>query len=306
MNDRTWKNISITLGVICALLIGVAGALLVVGGKSGSPTTSSSPDSSLVSVASQAPDATPTGTVIPGQSQTASVVPVVSASATPASGPGDPATITFTNLGLDASKDTNGFSRTFTFVSDGPGPVTFAVTKISKGGTAKMCIKVDAGDFACKVGTLVSFLQSKADPGHNTWTMALQGYSTSAPAVDVTMTWPSVNPKVTVNHGRLQGSSTSGVSEALNGLAFTFKPRKAGTVNVQAVWTTITADVSMTLWDVTSAPSLTIDTRTYPQAASVTPTYSFKVDQTKSYQGRLRDSSPDNGRPDLTAEITFP
>ena len=120
------------------------------------------------------------------------------------------------------------------------------------------------------------------------------------------MTWPSVNPKVTVNHGRLQGSSTSGVSEALNGLAFTFKPRKAGTVNVQAVWTTITADVSMTLWDVTSAPSLTINTRTYPQAASVTPTYSFKVDQTKSYQGRLRDSSPDNGRPDLTAEITFP
>ena len=48
MDERIWKNTSIVLGVVCALLIGVAGALLVVGHKSGpSAAASESPSAEV-------------------------------------------------------------------------------------------------------------------------------------------------------------------------------------------------------------------------------------------------------------------
>src|ERR1035437_4793846 len=97
-------------------------------------------------------DATPT----PGSSSGPSVVTspgsAAPAAPTPTPGKASPATMTFTGLGLDASNDAKGAPRTFTFTSDGNGPVTFAVTKISSGGTAKLCISVDDGAFACKIG----------------------------------------------------------------------------------------------------------------------------------------------------------
>ena len=88
MDDRIWKNVSILLGVVCALLIGVAGALMIVGHKGGAaaatPTTA----------ASQAVSSAPSGTAGPSGGSPAGVT--APPGPTPSPGPISPATITFT------------------------------------------------------------------------------------------------------------------------------------------------------------------------------------------------------------------
>lgn len=302
MDDRLWKNVSIVLGVACALLIGIAGALLVVGHRNGGATTPTDAPS-----ASQVANV-PTPTVAPSGSGSVTITPTPGPTATP--GAVGQATITFNDLGLDASTDTSGSSRTFQFVSDGVGSVTFAITKISAGGTAKLCIKVDTGTFTCQVGTsgkMPNFPKGKSDPGHNTWTAAVVGYGGSKPTVDVTFSWPTASPKVTFSHGRFQGSSTSGIPESLNGFTATFKPRSSGSVTVQAQWSVVTADAQMTLADDSTPPPVTVDQRVYKGITFITPDFTAKVDPTKTYVVELRNTSADEGqRPDLTAQISFP
>ncbi len=297
MDDRVWKNISIVLGVVCALLIGVAGALMIVGHRGGT-ADASTPPSGLVSETglpgdSTSPDGSPR------------VTPTPAPTATP--GPPAPATIAFTGLGLDAANDKNGTSRTFTIVSDGAGPVVLAVTKITGGGTARMCADVDSQGAHCKdskAGALYTF-NFKSDPTPNTWVVSFFGYGSSKPTIDVSFTWTTSSPKITISHGRFQGSSTSGIPELLNGFTASFKPRQNGALSVQAAWT-VTADASLTLLDATSPPSVTVDTRQYKAATYVTPTFTTNVDPTKTYQVELRDLSADSGRPELTAQISFP
>ena len=304
MDDRIWKNLSIVLGIVCAVLLGTAGALMFIH-KDGSSGPASSPDSSAISEGSQAPtdgSGNPVSQTPGGPSQGPSGSPAP----TPKLGPSAPATITFSGLALDAANDKSGTVRTFTFISDGPGPVTYAVTKTSAGGSTKMCAKVDAGDTGCKVLALPNFLKGAADAAHNTWTVTLVGYGNSHPTVDVTFTWPAVTPKITLNHGRFQGSSSPNVAEALNGFSATFKPRAAGPLNVQASWTTITTDVEMSLSDVTTSPAVTVDHRQYSAVTYISPAYNYNVDPTKTYLLKLRDTSADSQRPDLTAQITFP
>jgi hypothetical protein len=299
LDDRVWKNISIALGVICALLIGVAGALMIVGHKSGAAVPSTSFPTGISNV-TLPPGVTPGPSTSTAQNQSATPV-----TPTSALGKSAPATMTFTGLGLDAANDTAGASRTFIFTSDGIGPVTFAVTRISTGGTAKLCINVDSGAFACKVGTpskLPNFLTSKADQAHDTWTMTLIGYGTSTPTVDVTFTWPSAGAKVTLTHGRFQGTP-----EAFNGFTCTFKPRATGSVNVQSAWTLLSTDANMSLFDATASPATSIESKDYKGAAYLNPAYSAGVDPTKTYQVKMRRTSADSSeRPDLTAQISFP
>jgi hypothetical protein len=301
VDDRVWKNISIVLGVVCALLIGVAAALMFVRPGGGSSAATASPQGGSGNVATTVPG----GTNQPSGSGSSSGSPAP----TPTPGPASPATITFNGLGLDASSDSSGTLRTFTFISDGPGPVTFAVTKISAGGTAKMCAKVDTGGYNCLVGgagKLPNFPKGLADGPHNTWTVTVVGYGSSKPSVDVTFTWPASSPTITLTHGRFQGSTSPNVSETLNGFTATFKPRNGGAVNVQATWTVITTDASMTLLDATTPPAVTVDQRLYQGVTYVNPAFTAHVDPTKTYQVKLRDSSADSQRPDLTAQISFP
>jgi hypothetical protein len=301
VDDRVWRNVSVVLGVVCAVLIGVAGAILIVDNKNGS-TPTSGPDSSDL--------ATATTSEGPGSVASASLGTI--SAPTPSPTPGEPAaaaTITFNQMKLDATNDTKGFARTFTFITDGPGPVTWAITKNSAGGTSRMCAKVDNSAFTCKVGGLMSSKGAMSDSTPDkpsTWTVTFLGYGNSAPTVDIAITWPTTSPKITLTHGRLQGSSTEGVSEFLNGFTATFKPRAAGVLNVQASWTIITADIGVSLSDTTSTPAVTVDDRQYKTAQYLTPAYTFNVDATKTYTVKLRNESADSGRPDLTAQITFP
>jgi hypothetical protein len=171
-----------------------------------------------------------------------------------------------------------------------------------------MCADVDSTGGHCKdskTGALATFT-FKSDPTPNTWVISLFGYGSSKPVVDVSLTWSTSSPKVTLSHGRFQGSSTSGVPEALNGVTAVFKPRHNGALNVQAAWTVITTNASMTLSDATSPPAVTVDQRQYNAVTYVNPAFTANVDQTKTYQVKLRNTSADSQRPDLTMQITFP
>ncbi len=293
MDDRVWKNLSIGLGVVCAILIGVAGALMIVGHRGGSPDTSTPPGSGEAS-------ATPVVTVVPSASapqgsSSPSAPPVQNASM---------ATITFNGLTLDSENDKAATARTFTFTSFGSDPLTIAVTKNSPSGSTRLCISVDGSKATCSVGSLPKFTKAQGDAGtENNWKVTVVGYAKSKPTIDLTLAWPTAAPKILLSHGRLQGSPSA---EGLNGFTATLKPRSAGSLNVQASWTVVTVDVDMSLSDVTSTPAVKLDNRQFKGVAYLNPPYTYNVDSTKTYLIKLRDLSPDSGRPDLTAQISFP
>jgi hypothetical protein len=302
LDDRVWKNISIALGVICALLIGVAGALLVVGHK-GNPSDTPTPTPSLVASGptSSSGSSTPSSSVAPGPTGSAPVQGAVA-----------PATITFSNLALDAAKDPLGTIRTFTFTSNGAGAIVADVTKISKGGYVKICLSVDGSKQNCLINRpnqTIGFTGAKSDPTPNNWTITLVGYSTSHPTVDVTFGWTTSTPLITLTHGRFQGNGGTGstAKDALGGLTAAFKPRGVGTLNFQATWTIVTTDASMSLLDVSSTPAITLDQRKYSGVDHITPVFTASVDNTKSYQVKLVNTGAvGTDRPDLTAQISFP
>jgi hypothetical protein len=298
LDDRVWKNISIVLGVICALLIGVAGALMIVGHNGTTPA----PSASFVAVGDSTQAPGDTATIGPSSSGSSAAPQITDTPGAPS-----PATVKFTGLGLDAGTDANGSDRTFTITSDGPGPVTFTVTSVSKGGTAELCDSVDGGKAYCVVGTTAKPPVSNkgvADTSHSTWTLTLRGYRASAPSVDVSITWPSASPKVTFTHGRYQGT---GASDTLNGFTATFKPRAKGSLNVQSAWTLLSATTNASLYDASSTPNISLDSHDYKSAMFLDPAYTATLDPTKTYQVKIRRTTADSSqRPDLTAQISFP
>jgi hypothetical protein len=304
LDDRVWKNVSIALGVICALLIGVAAALMVVGHKSGTPGDTTQPSASLVA----------SGPISSGTSNTPSnsSSPGPTGSATAKSGAASPTLISFSNLGLDAEKDPLATTRTFTFQSNGVGDIVANVTKISKGGYVRMCLSVDGSKPSCGINKLnhgLSMPGAKSDATPNTWTVTLVGYKTSHPTVDVTLGWTTATPQITLTHGRFQGNNgtSTAATDALGGLTATFKPRGVGTLNFQATWTIASTDASMSLSDVSSSSAISLDQRKFQGVDHITPVFTANVDGTKSYQVKLVNTgAASTDRPDLTAQISFP
>jgi hypothetical protein len=303
LDDRVWKNVSIALGVICALLIGVAAALMVVGHKAGTSGDTPQPSASLVASGPTSGESTP-----PSNSSS----PGPTGSATARSGAASPVLISFSNLALDAAKDPLGTTRTFTFQSNGVGDVVANVTKISKGGYVHMCLSVDGSKPSCannRPNHLLTLPGAKSDATPNTWTLTLVGYSTSHPTVDVTFGWTTTAPQITLAHGRFQGNNgkSTAATDALGGLTATFKPRGVGTLNFQAAWTIASTDASMSLNDVSSSPPISLDQRKFQGVDHITPAFTANVDGTKSYQVKLVNTgAASTDRPDLTAQISFP
>jgi hypothetical protein len=62
----------------------------------------------------------------------------------------------------------------------------------------------------------------------------------------------------------------------------------------------------MALADMTTAPAVAVDNRQYTGVAFISPAYNYNVEPTKTYQLKLRNTSADSQRPDLTTQITFP
>jgi hypothetical protein len=305
VNDASWRNLSAVLGVACVVLIVAAGMLLMTGGES-----AASPSALPSEIASidQSPDSSssvesigPSADVTDGPSAPPEATPTVPANA-PVS------TITFANMQLDAQNDPLGKPRTFTFITDGSGKIGASFTTVSP-STAQsiICLSFDGGKPSCVRGTHYSFGKAATDTAHSVWVVTMIGYQTNTPIVNVTMSWPSNTPRVTLTHGRFQGSSTAGVSEALNGFTAQFAAIRAGTVGVSASWTSVTADARVTTDQLSGSSSNLLDQQQYSGVQNVgSPGYTYAVTTGKTYRVSLRNLSADSGRPELTATISLP
>jgi hypothetical protein len=297
VNDSSWRSLSAILGVACVILIFAAGALLAT--NSGASTASPAGGS---------------GAVVPsGSGSTASQLPTDSGGnpATPRP-TGTPvpkapiAQVTFSNMMLDSSADSKAATRTFTFVTDGVGPVGISIIKTS-GATVKICAQVDDSGFDCRYGGKITYSGAQTDTSHSVWQVTLQGRSSTTPTVDLALSWPTFHPSITLTHARLQGSTSAGVPEALNGFTATLKTREGGNVGLSASWTQVKADVSVSLANVSSQTAQTVDEKHYTSASDLgLPGYSFQVNAAQFYKLSFRDLSPDSNRPDLRAVISFP
>jgi hypothetical protein len=302
VNDSSWRSLSAILGVACVILIIAAGALLATSGGSPAPSssdigqTSAAPSGSGASESSE-PSATASPTSVPS--------PTTKPTA-PAKAP--IALATFNNLMLDAANNASGTARTITFVTDGTGPIGIAVTKISAKASLKICATVDDSKPDCRTWPKPSsFHGALTDTAHSIWVITLMGVGSDTPTVDVAFSWPTNDARITLKHGRLQGSTSPGVPEAQNGFTCTFKTRAAGNVTVAASWTLLTANIDMSTADVDGPKAISLDERQFKTVQNLgTPGYSFGLDAGKYYRVFLRSISADSLRPDLTAVISFP
>jgi hypothetical protein len=309
LDDKTWRNVSIVLAVICVLLLSVAGALFF-GSNNASPTPTAT-GTYFAGGTSQPPSASTSGiptTGPPGASATPGVSTTPKPTPSPKPTQSSPtAAITFNDMMLDAQSDPLATSRTFSFVSDGPGPVSIQVTKSSLlTPSIKLCVKIDGGAQTCSTGAKPGFPSALADRPHSLWVVTLIGVAAATPVVDVAFSWPTAGPSITLAHGRFQGSSSPGVPEALNGFSATFKPRGSGNVSVGAAWTVIVTDIDLALADVTGTPAVNVDEAQHSGVHAVDPPYTHSVVTGKKYKIMLRDLDADSMRPDLSATIAFP
>jgi len=307
VNDTTWRNLSAVLGVACVILIIAAGALLATSGESSTPTpgpvSSVALESPTNSAESPSQDESPSANVSASPSAPAQTpAPAVKAHT---------ATIVFNNVQLDSANDPLGKPRTFTFITDGtPGvnaPIGISFTTISPAkAQSKICAYSD-GAGSCVSGTHYTFTKAAANSLHEVWSVTLMGVGNNTPIVNLTLSWPSATPRVQITHGRLQGSSSPGVSANLNGFTATITPKIAGSLGVSASWTTITTDVRVTTSQVSGNSSNLLDQKTFNAAQNLgSPGYAFDIAPGKVYRLEFRNISADSQRPDLTAVISLP
>ena len=274
MNDSSWRTLSAVLGVACVILIIAAGALLATTGESAPPTPGPS-DTAIVGSPSPSGVA-PTDSNVPPDTPTPTATATVAPTPTPTAPAKAPiVSVTFNNLMLDASTNALGTARTITFITDGTGPVKIAITKSPKALTY-ICVKLDENKPDCRKGTTSIKYNGSTDTVHSLWTVTLVGYQSNTPTIDLAMSWPSNTGKVSFTHGRLQGSTTPGVPDALNGFTATFKTRTAGNVTLGAAWTLVTANIDVSLADVDGPKAIAVDDKQFPAAQNLgTSGYSF-------------------------------
>jgi hypothetical protein len=302
VDDKSWRNLSAVLGVACVILIVAAGALLYTSGES--PAPSQQPGNS---VAFESPTDS-TGSLSPDESPSDNATFTPFASPTPTPPPAHIATVTFNDLQLDAMNDALGKPRTFTFIADGKGAIGISIVKSSPAKTTtRICARVDGSKWDCRTGTKVAYKGAFTDTAHSVWEVTVIGNQGATPVIDLTLSWPANTPRVELTHGRLQGSSSPGVPDTLNGFTVSTTPKTDGNLGVSASWTGVTTDVRVTTDQVVGSSSNLLDQRAYNGAQNLgTPGYSFAVSAGKTYRLSLRNLSADSGRPDLTAVVTVP
>jgi hypothetical protein len=209
-------------------------------------------------------------------------------------------------MSLDASSDTSGQARVFTFITDGLGPIGISVIKYSV-ANVKVCARVDGSKWDCRYGGKINFAGATTDTGHSLWEVAVSGRNDAKPTIDLALSWPTNKASITLTHGRLQGSTSPGVAEGLNGFSATFKTRGAGNMGLAGSWTAVSAKVAVTLADVTASPARALDEKQFDNATNLgSAGYGAPVNGGQFYKVSLRNLSPDSLRPDLRAVITFP
>ena len=212
------------------------------------------------------------------------------------------AAISFPNLMLDSSTDAAGRTRTFSFISDGPGLVSAQIVTASPAESTRLCLAAEGEKPVCASGATPG-LTRPTSGAHSHWTVTLASANEGTPTVDVALRWPADHPSIQLGGGRFEGYPNP---DSLRSLNASFRTRAAGQVALTAAWPPAVIEATLTLADATSAKTITVDTASYPAAGAIAGTYSHAVAAGRIYTVALFDAGADTGRPSLSATIAFP
>jgi hypothetical protein len=305
---RIWLRRATVAALAPAIVLGLISATPAPTGPW--PTPSSRPVAAAGTTASPRPSSGSRPSSSPGASSRPTN-PSEAPSAAPSAGPVDTsstarqsplAAITFDNLMLDAGTGKSHVARTFTFTSNGQGPVDAAVVATSPTDATTLCMKADSNDYTCQSGATPE-LEMQAVWEHQYWSVTLISAGASTPTVDVAFSWPTDQPSIALTHGRLQGSPNP---DPLRSLTATFQTRSAGFISLAAAWPPATADATLTVTDISSAKAIPVDTVTYSGAGAIQPGYKHSAAAAHTYRILLYNDGTDVAVTDLTATIAFP
>jgi len=228
------QRLVLILAFIFAVLVGVLLATtLFSGGPSATPGPSST--SQAHASASAAPGGSAASGGIPSASAPGdSASPSASASASPSPSPTavPKATVTFTQLKLDAATDTAGSTRVITWITGGDGTVTATLTSLaSDGAKAKMCLSANGKALGCYSGTGGKLPATTRGVGVH-FKLTLRGVAAATPLVAVKISFPAVHPAVTITNARFDGTAFPDT----NGIQVVVQPRADGKVKLVAAW----------------------------------------------------------------------
>ena len=217
------------------------------------------------------------------------------------SSPSPAATITFRQLVLDGSTDPDGSSRSFSFVSDGPGAVSAEIVQTSPLDSTKLCVAVDDAPPACTTGATPGFT-TYATTAHSSWTVTLASPNKSSPTVDVEFTWHTDHPSIALDHCRFQGSPNP---DSMRTLTADFTAHAAGSLRVSAAWSRTSVDATLTLADLSGTEPVAVSTAEYPGEVSISPPFAHPLAIGRTYEMTLYNNGRDSGRTLLMATIAF-
>lgn len=229
MTEEGWRRVAMVLAVVLALLIGFGAAVVLLprGGTSGA-----SPTPTLVAGASATPTLPGSGETTQPPTATPTELPSATSSPSPSQTPiptSPTATIQFSSLQLDSPAAAGGKSRTIAFGSDGPGDIAVTAKVITTSSTASVCLRAGTQAPTCKNGTGTISFKGHASGATGSWTVTALGVATSAPSIDLTITWPAKTPKLTLTNFRFDGTGGAGL---INGFTVVLKARGNGNVGV--------------------------------------------------------------------------
>ena len=278
-DQRAWRAISLVLGGVFVVLLAIAGLSLLPSGSAGPSTPASFPPSagdfpseslSPPPSGSTAPSLSPSP-ASPGASAGPSGSPTASPSASPTPGT---ATITFEDLGLDATNDQTGLTRTITFRTSGAATVKAVLSTTTGPGKTVMCLGVGSGTPTCRTWT-AGTLTGTSSGANLPWTLTLRGNTTTTPVVRLALTFTSSAPSVQLVGGRFDGPGTP----ARNGLTVDVVPTAAGAARVQADWGGASLGYTLRANDPAGAGSATFDGSgsAVDQSIPVTPDGAWRI-----------------------------
>ena len=292
MNDR-WRSIAIVLAVILALLGGLSAAIVLTGGPAPtvlpSPTTaagaSASPSAGDSGLPSGAPP-TPSGSAPP-------VSPTPSPSPTPQA---NLTTIVFTSMKLNAQKGTNiGLGRNFAFTTEGPGTVVASMKSTIPSGRTILCLKPIGGTAVCRTSTAATLTGTTGQAKKN-WVVTAIGSGADAPTLDISLTFGSSHPSVTLTNGRFDGAAYP-----YDGATFRLTARAAGSIVVKANWGGHPFDYAL-LVEPASTPAHGLA----PSGNSTNATATFPAVAATAYNGYLANQDDGFGTTGLTLTVSWP
>jgi hypothetical protein len=291
-----WRRISLALSLALAGLLTLNGFLAAERVAGSGPTPS--PRSAAAATASRGSKPTPATTA----AATASAYPAATPRPRPtATSP--IAVVTFRDLVVDSPTANAATVRTFTFSTDGPGPVSIGVVATSPMDSSRICYTMDSDAPVCASGATPGFDPLDATTAHSLWTVTLVSAGRTSPIVDVRFSWPTDHASMTLAHGRFQGGPNP---DSLRNLTATFTTRGAGDIGLAASWPPVFTNAVLSLTDLNRRDSRPVDTATYNSTTWISPGYSYRAAAQTNYQLVLTNAGADAGRPDLTATVSFP